>query len=178
MDALQDCFECTDWAMFKEAATDGQHTDVEEYAGTVSAYISKCMEDVSVVKNITTRANEKPWMTSEVRKLLRVRNNAFKAGDGVELRTARANLNRAISVAKLRKIEGFFQDSTDSRRMWQGIQTITGYKGATSSCEDNEDFLNELNNYFGRFEATNNIPARKNIPLPDKQVLRLDNGHS
>ena len=177
MEALQDCFECTDWSIFKEAATEGNHTDVEEYAGTVSAYIHKCMEDVSVVKSITTRANEKPWMTSKVRALLKVRNTAFRAGDGVELRTARANLNRGIRVAQRaysRKIQGFFQDSRDPRRMWQGIQSVTGYKGAPSSCEDNEDFLNELNNYFARFEATNNIPARKAVPLPGEQALSLD----
>lgn len=29
--ALQDCFEHADWNMFKEGATYGQHTDLEEY---------------------------------------------------------------------------------------------------------------------------------------------------
>ncbi|KAK0136949.1 hypothetical protein N1851_026882 [Merluccius polli] len=58
MEALQDCFEHTDWGMFKTAAE-----DIQEYAESVSGYIQKYMEDVSVVKNITTRANEKPWMT-------------------------------------------------------------------------------------------------------------------
>ena len=37
--ALQDCFECTEWSMFREAATDNQHTDVREYAASVSGYI-------------------------------------------------------------------------------------------------------------------------------------------
>ncbi|KAI3364741.1 hypothetical protein L3Q82_000897 [Scortum barcoo] len=45
MEALQDCFECTDWDMFKEAATYNNQTDIDEYAMSVSAYINKCIED-------------------------------------------------------------------------------------------------------------------------------------
>ncbi|CAM4578649.1 unnamed protein product [Leuciscus chuanchicus] len=36
------------------------------------------------------------------------------------------------------------------------------------------DFLNNLNNYFGRFEAQNTTPARKTSPQEGDQVLRLD----
>ncbi len=36
---LQDCFQCTDWNMFKEAATYNNHTDLQEYTETVTAYI-------------------------------------------------------------------------------------------------------------------------------------------
>lgn len=67
MSVLQDCFKGTDWKVFKAAATENHNTDVEEYAEAVSAYIQKFVEDDCVVKNITTRANQKPWMTNEVR---------------------------------------------------------------------------------------------------------------
>ncbi|KAI3362499.1 hypothetical protein L3Q82_012792 [Scortum barcoo] len=100
MEALQDCFECTDWDMFKEAATYNNQTDIDEYAMSVSAYINKCMEDVSVINSITTRANQKPWMSEEVRRMLKARNLAFKSGDKEALKTARANLNRTIRLAK------------------------------------------------------------------------------
>lgn len=52
--------------MFREAATENQHTNVAEYAKSVSAYIQKCMEDVSGTKTVTTWANQKPWMTNEL----------------------------------------------------------------------------------------------------------------
>ncbi len=78
---LQDCFQCTDWNMFKEAATYNNHTDLQEYTETVTAYIKKCMDDVTVTKTITTRANQKPWMTAEVRGLLKTRDEAFRSGD-------------------------------------------------------------------------------------------------
>lgn len=71
MKALQDCFGCMDWDMCKKAATDSQHTNLEEYAASVSAYMEKCIEDICVTKTITIRANQKPWMSPEVRGMLR-----------------------------------------------------------------------------------------------------------
>ncbi len=43
---------------YKEAATYNNHTDLQEYTETVTAYIKKCMDDVTVTKTITTRANK------------------------------------------------------------------------------------------------------------------------
>ncbi|KAL0146554.1 hypothetical protein M9458_058185 [Cirrhinus mrigala] len=51
--ALQDCFDTTDWSMFKQTATYNNTTDLQEYAETVTAYINKCTEDVTVTKTIT-----------------------------------------------------------------------------------------------------------------------------
>ncbi len=98
--ALQDCFQDTDWNMFKEAATYHDHTDLQEYTETVTAYIKKCIDDVTVTKNITTRANQKPWMTAEVCGLLKTRDDAFRSGDKAVLKTARANLSRGTKKAK------------------------------------------------------------------------------
>lgn len=112
MEALQDCFDCTDWEIFKTAATYNHHINIDEYAESVLAYISKCTEDVSVMKNIITRANQKPWMTVEVHKMLKPRNLAFRSGDKEALRTARANLNRAKSAKRAhnQKAQGQLHD--------------------------------------------------------------------
>ncbi|KAK3509846.1 hypothetical protein QTP70_014800, partial [Hemibagrus guttatus] len=91
--ALQDCFECTDWNMFREAATNGHSINLEEYTTSVTSYVGKCIDDVTVSKTITTCSNQKPWMTAEVRALLKLRDSAFKAGDKEALRTARAKLS-------------------------------------------------------------------------------------
>ncbi|KAI3369497.1 hypothetical protein L3Q82_007712 [Scortum barcoo] len=53
----------------------------------MSAYITKCIDDVTILKTITVWANQKPWLTGEVNKLLKARNAAFRAGDEVGLRT-------------------------------------------------------------------------------------------
>ncbi|KAI5614992.1 gastrula zinc finger protein XlCGF28.1-like [Silurus asotus] len=65
MSALQDCFECTDWDMFREAATNGEFINLEEYTSTVTSYIGKCIDDVTTSKTITIRSNQKPWMTAK-----------------------------------------------------------------------------------------------------------------
>ncbi|KAK3517603.1 hypothetical protein QTP70_012957 [Hemibagrus guttatus] len=91
--ALQDCFECTDWNMFREAATNGDSINLEEYTTSVTSYIGKCIDDVTVSKTITTHSNQKPWMTAEVRALLKSRDSAFRAGNEAALRTARAKLS-------------------------------------------------------------------------------------
>lgn len=51
---LQDCFEHTDWNMFREAATYHNIIDLEEYTASVTGYISK-------YKTISYT-----WMTAEV----------------------------------------------------------------------------------------------------------------
>ncbi|KAF7701776.1 hypothetical protein HF521_001059, partial [Silurus meridionalis] len=53
-------------------------------------------------------------------------------------KTARAKLSRAIREAKCahaKKIHNHFQDSGDTRRMWQGIQAITNYKTTSPACD-------------------------------------------
>ncbi len=136
---LQDYFQCTtDWNMFKEAATYNNHTDLQEYTETVTAYIKKCIDDVTVTKTITTRANQKPWMTAEVRGLLKTRDEAFRSGDKAALKTARDNLSCGIKNAKwsyAQKINNHFTDSRDTRSLWQAIQTITDYKPPPQACD-------------------------------------------
>uniref|UniRef100_A0A8C1LL36 Reverse transcriptase domain-containing protein n=1 Tax=Cyprinus carpio TaxID=7962 RepID=A0A8C1LL36_CYPCA len=175
-EALQDCFDTTDWNMFKQAATYNNSTDLQEYSETVTAYITKCIEDVTVTKTITVRANQKPWMTGEVYRLLETRNAAFRAGDEGGLRTARANLSRGIREAKRqysRRIAHQFSDSRDTRSLWQGIQTITDYKPPQRTCDSNISLLNELNTFFARFEAQNSSTAQKTPPPPSDQVMML-----
>ncbi len=58
--ALQDCFECTDWQMFKDAATQENHIDLEEYTSSVTSYISKCADDVVKIRTVKSFPNEKP----------------------------------------------------------------------------------------------------------------------
>ncbi len=94
---------------------------------------------MTVTKTITTRANQKPWMTAEVHGLLKARDEAFRSGDKAALKTARANLSRGIKNAKrsyAQKINNHFTDSRDTRSLWQAIQTITDYKPPPQACDD------------------------------------------
>ncbi|XP_049599783.1 uncharacterized protein [Syngnathus scovelli] len=68
-DALRDCFDTTDWDLFKQAATYNDWTDIEEYTDSVTSYITKCIDDVTCSKSVVTRANWKPWLTGAVLRL-------------------------------------------------------------------------------------------------------------
>ncbi len=175
-EALQNCFETTDWDMFKQAATYNNTTDLQEYSETVTAYITKCIDDVTITKTITVRANQKPWLTGEVYRLLKARNAAFRAGDEEGLKTARANLSRGIKEAKRpysRRIAHRFSDSRDTRSLWQGIHTFTDYKPPPQTCDSTISLLNELNAAFAHFEAQNSTTAQKTPPPPGNQVMTL-----
>ncbi|MCJ8749343.1 hypothetical protein PDJAM_G00175160 [Pangasius djambal] len=158
------------------AATNGDSINLEEYTSSVTSYIGKCIDDVTISKSITARSNQKPWMTAKVRALLNSRDSAFRARDKVALRTARAELSRAIREAKrahAKKIHGHFQDSGDTRRMWQGIQAITNYKTTSPACDSDASLPDVLNDFYAWFEAQNNVTARKTTPPTDDQVICL-----
>lgn len=73
---LQDCFQETDWNMF-------DHQDLETYTSMVLDYIRFCTANVTREKYVKLYPNRKPWMTGEVRRLLKARNSAFRTGDRV-----------------------------------------------------------------------------------------------
>jgi len=85
--------ERTNWDIFEVQ-------DLEEYASTVLCYIQNCVNNVTVEKRIQIHPNQKPWMTKEVRALLKGRNIAFRSGDSAQYSAARANLKRGIRDAK------------------------------------------------------------------------------
>ena len=54
----------------------------------------------AVSKTITISPNQKPWLNTEVHRLLRIRDAAFKAGDAEALRVARRSLTVGVKRAK------------------------------------------------------------------------------
>ncbi|KAK3507001.1 hypothetical protein QTP70_034973 [Hemibagrus guttatus] len=169
--ALQDCFECTDWNMFREAATNGDTTDLEEYTSSVTSYISKCIDDMTISKSLTTHSNQKPRMIAKVRTLIKSRDYAFRAADKDALRTAWAKLSQDIREAKRthsQRIHSHFQSSGDTRHMWQGIQSINNYRPAPPACDSDASLPDALNSFYAQFEAQNNVTVRKTIPPPEQ----------
>ncbi|KAK3548438.1 hypothetical protein QTP70_013070 [Hemibagrus guttatus] len=55
----------------------------------------------------------------------------------------------------------------------QGIQAIINYKTTQSACDSDASLPDALNDFYARFEAQNNVAARKPIPPPNNQVLCL-----
>lgn len=120
--ALQDCFQCTDWQIFREAAVDEEEVDLEDNTSPVLSYI-KCTEDVTKTRTVADYPNQKPWLNVEARSLLKARDAAFWSGDRGSLRAVRRELNaggKRAKAAYTKRIQGPFT-SNDPRSMWRGI---------------------------------------------------------
>eukprot|EP00061_Rhincodon_typus_P010307 g34502.t1 len=72
----------------------------DEYATTVTDFISKCVEDCVPKKSMRVFPNHKPWMNQEIHSLLKIRRAAFKSGDLDQYRKSRYDLRKAIREAK------------------------------------------------------------------------------
>ncbi|KAL0195023.1 hypothetical protein M9458_008595, partial [Cirrhinus mrigala] len=115
-------------------------------------------------------------MSREVRKLLKIRNAAFRSGDKASLRVARVNLSHAVRRAKRdygQRSNEHFNSTRDTRRMWQGIQAITDYKPNQRSSDGDPSLPDELNDFFAQFDAQNKEPTRKATPSSSDHVFRL-----
>lgn len=89
-------------------------------------------------------------------------------GDSEAYKTAGFNLKKGIRDAKLHykmRIEEHF-NSSNSHRIWEGIKSITDYKGSSSRITNsvNPSVPNELNDFFVWFNRANNQPTTK-LPL-------------
>ncbi|XP_055500156.1 uncharacterized protein LOC129702402 [Leucoraja erinacea] len=117
----------------------------------------------------------KPWMTTEVQRLLKERDLAHKSGNKELYSTARHNLKRGLKSAKMsykEKIEDHFT-SRDTARMWQGIHYLTNLRGSRDPpTAANTLLAEELNHFFARFERGPN--ERTSLQLdPANQPLTL-----
>ncbi|KAI4895505.1 hypothetical protein NFI96_002417 [Prochilodus magdalenae] len=154
----------------RSAATTDSLVDINEYATSVTGFIMKCVDNLTQTKQIRTLPNQKPWMNSDVRSLLKAHDAAFKSGNSEELKVARHNLKAGIRTAKHKyssQIAAHFNTNSDPRRMWQGIQVITDYKSKVSTPVTTDAALPaELNNFYARFETSAQAQSSNTALLP------------
>ena len=154
---LQAALDCTDWSVFRD------NTDhINDYTETVLDFVGTLVEDIVPSTTIRVFPNQKPWVDKSVREALNARTSAYNAGlvtgSMDEHKAARYNLRRTVTAAKGRyrdKVELQFEQA-DSRGMWQGLRTMTDYKGTPPMLNTDVSLANELNTFYARFEAVNN----------------------
>lgn len=85
-------------------------------------------------------------------------------------------LRQTIKQAKRQyraKIESYYTGS-DARFMWQGLQTITDYKGKHSRELPSKTSLpDELNHFYAHFEASYTEACKRASAIPDDCVITL-----
>ena len=170
---LQDCFASTDWNMFWDSSN-----GIDEYTTSVTGFINKCIEDVVPTVTVRTYPNQKPWITGSIRTELKASAAAFKEQDSnpEAYKKSYYALRRTIKQAKHQyrtKIDLYYTGS-DARRMWQGLQTITDYKGKQSlELPSDTSLPDELNNFYARFEASNTETCMRAPAVPKDCVIML-----
>ena len=109
---------------------------------------------------VRTYPNQKPWITGNIRTELKARAATFKERDSnpEASKKSRYALRRTTKQAKRQyrtKIESC-NTGSDARRTWQGLQTITDYKGKNSrELSSDKSLPDELNYFYAHFEANN-----------------------
>ena len=95
METLRGCFECTDWGVFKEAAT-----DIHEYTDTVSDCITFCEGLCIPTKILTSDPNDKPWFNTDIKHKLQAKQDAYKDNDKGKYKNARYAAETAVMTGK------------------------------------------------------------------------------
>ena len=95
IEQLRGCFECTNWDCFYDTCS-----SLSELTDTVTEYMNFCMNMILPKKIVKIYPNEKPWMTKEVRLLLKAKKQAFQSGDRGKLKVAQSNLKAGVRRGK------------------------------------------------------------------------------
>ncbi|XP_077981372.1 uncharacterized protein LOC144436447 [Glandiceps talaboti] len=151
---LQGCLASTDWSVLTENNSLERSTDI------ITDYLKFC-EDMLVEKRIIkTYANNKLWVTSNLKHLLKEKAIAFAEGRVSDGKCLQRKLKQEIRDCKDRykmKIESQFQ-SGDLRKAWNGLAVLSGKQEKTNrktEVVEAKTFANELNDFYCRFDTHN-----------------------
>ena len=137
MCTLQNCFDITDWRVFRDL-----WTDLDEFTTTVSAYIRFCCNVCLPTKTVTSYPNNKQWCNKPIRNKIVAKDRAyrFRSTDPEKYRAAKKDLDMAIYNSKTiykHKLEDIF-NSGDSKKLWSNMNLITQYKGTKKSADSDD----------------------------------------
>ena len=151
-EALQGCFEVTDWP----ALCESHGEDIDGLTECITDYINFCVDCNVPARTVTCYANNKPWITKDIKAILNEKKRAFRDGNRDEVRRVQVVLKLAIKEAKgryRRKLENKLQQN-NTRDVWSGMRNITGFqKTGGMGLEGCVDRANELNLFFNRFDT-------------------------
>ena len=119
METPRGCFECTDWGVFKEAAT-----DIHEYTETVRDYITFCEGLCIPTKTITGYPNDKLWFNTYIKQKLQAKQDAYKDNDKYKYKKARYAAEKAVKTGKAKYRDKLEENLTtnNSKNIWQGLE--------------------------------------------------------
>jgi hypothetical protein len=127
-----------------------------EATDVIPSYIKFCTDVCLETKEVKLFPNTKPWVTKELKLMLRDRHKAFKENNKQKMKEIQKKIDKKIKNDKKRyasKVEENFQHN-NSRLFWKNIETITGYKQKKKGlqADDEEQLANNLNVFYTHFD--------------------------
>ena len=111
-------------------------------------------------KTIKVFANNKPWVTKEIKSVLNKKKLAFRNKDKDNIKLVQKEVKREIEKGKCEcknKIEEKF-DTNHMKSVWKGMNMMSG-----RTKSDNDNYADELNSCYTRFDCHDFSKEREDI---------------
>ncbi|KAI3375899.1 hypothetical protein L3Q82_004163 [Scortum barcoo] len=160
---------------------DAHGEDIDSLTHCLTDYINFCVENTVPTRTVRSFSNSKPWITPDIKALLKEKRRAFVSGNKEELKSVQRELRRMIRKGKdcyRRKMEHQLQQNNICG-VWKGLKTISGFKEPKSQPVGDQGWANDLNLFFNRFDqASAPPPAQSPLLQPPSQSLPPVHGSS
>lgn len=70
--------------------------DIDSLLHCITDYINLCVDDAVTSRTLKCFSNNKPWITPDIKALLKKEKRAFKSGEKEELKSVQRELRRVI----------------------------------------------------------------------------------
>ena len=161
---FRDCLEMTDWNVFTESCT-----NIDELYDHVSGYLLFCEQNCFEEKTVKIYGNSKPWVTAEMKSLLKEKKRAFIEKNKTKGKIIQNKIKFKIKECKRsykEKVEEKFK-SNDSKSMWSGVKQMIGFKDKETKIYvdkgKEQEYCNNLNSFYSRFDTTDFSEHTENI---------------
>nr|XP_049618287.1 uncharacterized protein LOC125993625 isoform X4 [Syngnathus scovelli] len=104
-----------------------------------------------------TYNNDKPWFTPNLRRLRKVKEEAYRSGDRDLFKQTRNTLNREVRKASRcygESLERHLSANPDPSTVWKGLQSITSFKKRTPRPVESPRLADQLNRFYCRFDRS------------------------
>ena len=186
IEKLRACFDCTNWDSLLDASN-----STDEVVSTVTDYIKFCTGMLIPSSTKRIYPNHKPWISSELKTLLQEKRRLFATGQLQRVKELQRTIGKKIKLCKVdykNRLEKNFQQN-NPRVAWQAMQTMTGYKSKKQMVAHSNDFVNELNNFYCRFDTHDftaentalecslaNVPLTSTVNINETDVRNVFSG--
>ena len=148
-ETLKDCFDITDW----DVLTNGE-SSLDIKTEVVTDYINWCKDVVVPEKTVTFYPNTKPWITKDIKSVLREKEKAFSAKDKNRLDELSRELDRQVENAKQEykeKVEEQYRNM-NLKDAFRNLKKMAGSEEKKTISQAMLPDASELNKFYARFD--------------------------